>query len=52
MSMTLTVGGKVCTVRATPGKRLSEVLRDDLGLKSVKGWRVPTMEFLFDYEQQ
>ena len=36
MSMTLTVGGKVCTVQATPGKRLSEVLRDDLGLKSVK----------------
>lgn len=36
MSFQLTVGDKPCTVSGAPGRRLSEVLRDDLGLKSVK----------------
>ena len=36
MSFQLTVGDKPRTVSGAPGRRLSEVLRDDLGLKSVK----------------
>lgn len=36
MTLRLTVGGETREVQAAPGKRLSEVLRDDLGLKSVK----------------
>ncbi len=36
MSIRLSIGGTAHNVDAAPGKRLSEVLRDDLGLKSVK----------------
>ncbi|MBY8977858.1 molybdopterin-dependent oxidoreductase [Rhodobacteraceae bacterium NNCM2] len=34
--VTLIVGGEARSVSADPGRRLSEVLREDLGLKSVK----------------
>ncbi|UUX49305.1 molybdopterin-dependent oxidoreductase [Nisaea acidiphila] len=34
--MTLIVADEHHSIRSTPGRRLSEVLRDDLGLKSVK----------------
>ena len=35
-NISITVAGKMRRVMADPGRRLSEVLRDDLGLKSVK----------------
>lgn len=34
--ITLTLGGETRTLQAAPGRRLSEVLREDLNLKSVK----------------
>ena len=36
MSVTLTVGGNTHQAQSPPGRRLSEVLRNELGLTSVK----------------